>query len=452
MAGANTQQYGIKNWRIYREPIDGEAVHLTYQEIKDRLITNEAGDGTTLGTFYGGLITSVTSDANAAYNGPWYISYNVHFDAEKNKNVVSYSAERIPLKSEIDRILYAILDRPKYTKPKITVQFLSAVNGEYTTVSQAQTISEDVEIMSSFTPALKINWPARTEDNENGTRAENGIGTPDKPNYLLGYSYGVDENAGGILYNYLGSSYTAYSLDILDHPIQFSTYKVTAEGEYVIFDDLKISYLEASYMYYPQLCNIGSYEISYGEGNTMWFGKGIYIPDTVKYVVNAKWKYYWGLTDKVPGNEEQLKSKDSGFLNNSNLTGGTITSTKVGEGYNCKSFWIAYPVEYGLANFNGSVKIQVEKPDGTCFDLISISDKHKIQTKTLNVTLPDNTKKQYIVDFIDDLTPIGNKYAIISFKIVPSGEVEKVTQISLENGSDIMMTEDERIIITESFL
>ena len=26
MAGANTQQYGIKNWRIYREPIDGEAV------------------------------------------------------------------------------------------------------------------------------------------------------------------------------------------------------------------------------------------------------------------------------------------------------------------------------------------------------------------------------------------------------------------------------------------
>ena len=75
MAGANTQQYGIKNWRIYREPIDGEAVHLSYQEIKDKLITNENGDGTTLGTFYGGLITSVTSDSNDTYNGPWYISY-----------------------------------------------------------------------------------------------------------------------------------------------------------------------------------------------------------------------------------------------------------------------------------------------------------------------------------------------------------------------------------------
>ena len=43
MAGANTQQYGIKNWRIYREPIDGEAVHLSYQDIKDRLITNNTG-------------------------------------------------------------------------------------------------------------------------------------------------------------------------------------------------------------------------------------------------------------------------------------------------------------------------------------------------------------------------------------------------------------------------
>ena len=64
-----------QEWRIYREPIDGEAVHLSYQEIKDKLITNENGDGTTLGTFYGGLITSVTSDSNDTYNGPWYISY-----------------------------------------------------------------------------------------------------------------------------------------------------------------------------------------------------------------------------------------------------------------------------------------------------------------------------------------------------------------------------------------
>ena len=64
MAGANTQQYGIKNWRIYREPIDGETVFSYYTDITDRLITNDAGDGTTLGTFYGGLITSVINDEN----------------------------------------------------------------------------------------------------------------------------------------------------------------------------------------------------------------------------------------------------------------------------------------------------------------------------------------------------------------------------------------------------
>ena len=99
MAGANTQQYGIKNWRIYREPIDGETVQLTYQDILDRLEPNDAGDGTKLGTFYGGLITSVTSDGNNAYNGPWYISY------QKDENKISYHATRIPLITEINKYI-----------------------------------------------------------------------------------------------------------------------------------------------------------------------------------------------------------------------------------------------------------------------------------------------------------------------------------------------------------
>ena len=194
MAGANTQQYGIKNWRIYREPIDGEAVHLSYQDIKDRLITNEAGDGTTLGTFYGGLITSVTSDSNDAYNGPWYISYDI------TNNRVSYLAERIPVRSEVDYELYSVLARPKYTKPEMTVQFLSATNGiDLTAISKAPVIYEDVEVMSYFTPAFKINWPTRTLENENGTRAYDAVCKPSKPNELLGYSYGVAPN--GISFN-----------------------------------------------------------------------------------------------------------------------------------------------------------------------------------------------------------------------------------------------------------
>ena len=438
MAGANTQQYGIKNWRIYREPIDGETVISYYTDITDRLITNDAGDGTTLGTFYGGLITSVINDENTAYNGPWYISYNI------TDNRVSYSAERIPLRSEIIYEMYALLDIPKYTKPEMTVQFLSATNGVYfTTVSKAPVIYEDVEVMSYFTPAFKINWPTRTLDNENGTRAYDAVCEPSKPNELLGYSYGVAQN--GISFDCLGVHKTAYAIDTV---ISFPEYKLTTEGDHVVFDNLQISYLPSSYMYYPQLYDIGKYKFSYGKGKTAWFGEGICIPDTVKYVVNARWKYYWGLSDEVPENEEQLKSKKSGLLNNSNFINGTTTSTLVGKDYKCKSFWIAFPPEFALAPFADDIRIQLEQPDGICFDLISETQKMKL--KKMNVHLGDNsTIKEYNVAFINLEWPIGNKSAIISFKIVPTQE-EVVYNLNFEDGLHILTESEDNILRLES--
>ena len=446
MAGANTQQYGIKNWRIYREPIDGETVHLSYKDIKDRLITNTTGDGTTLGTFYGGLITSVTSDSNKTYNGPWYISYNI-----ENRRV-SYLAERIPVRSEIDFELYSVLEKPKYTKPEITVQFLSATNGVgLTTVSKAPVIYEDIEVMSSFTPGIKINWPERTSDNKNGTRAYDAVCNPSKPKELLGYSYGVAYNSGdansGISFWCRGIGKTAsYNLNTI---ISFPKSKVTTEGEYVIFDNLQISYLPASYMYYPQFYDRGRFEISYGEGETAWFGNGIYIPDTVKYVINVRWKYYWGLSDKAPENEQQLKSKKSGLLNNSNFENGTTTSTLVGEDYNCKSFWIAFPPEFALVSFTNDIRIQLEQPDGTCFDLISETQNMKL--KKMNVHLGDNiTIKEYNVAFFDFEWPIGNKSAIISFRIVPAEEANTIYKINFEDESHILTQSEDNVLRTES--
>ena len=439
MAGANTQQYGIKNWRIYREPIDGEAVHLSYQDIKDRLITNEAGDGTTLGTFYGGLITSVTSDSNDTYNGPWYISYDII------DNRVSYSADRIPVRSEVDYELYSVLARPKYTKPKMTVQFLSATNGiDLTPISKAPAIYEDIEVMTYFTPAFKINWPARTLENENGTRAYDAVCEPSKPNELLGYSYGVATN--GISFDCLGVHNTAYAIDSV---ILLPQSQATTEGEYVVFDNLQVSYLPSSYMYYPQFYDRGRFEFSYGEGKNAWFGEGIYIPDTVKYVVNARWKYYWGLSDEVPENEEQLKSKKSGLLNSSNFANGTTTSTLVGKDCNCKSFWIAFPPEFALVSFTNDIRIQLEQPDGTCFDLVSETQKMKL--KKMTVHLGDNsTIKEYNVAFFNFEWPIGNKSAIISFRIVPAEEVKIVNIMNLENEVNILTESEDNILRTES--
>ena len=56
--------------------------------------------------------------------------------------------------------LYYMLEQPKYTKPNINVQFLSAANNsELTTISNYETIHEDVEIGTLFTAGIKINWP-----------------------------------------------------------------------------------------------------------------------------------------------------------------------------------------------------------------------------------------------------------------------------------------------------
>ena len=406
--GAKQEQYGISNWRINREPIDAETVHLAYSDMQNKLVPNSTG--IIPGAFYGGLITSVTNDNNNAYNGPWYISVN-------KQNRVSYLAERIPVRSEIDFELYSVLEKPKYTKPEMTVQFLSATNGtDLTTVSEAPVIYEDIEVMSSFIPGIKINWPTRTADNENGTRAYDKVCNPSKPNELLGYSYGIAPN--GISFDCLGVHKTVYYNIDEDNPIQFTSYKVIEEGEYVVFDNLQISYLPASYMYYPQFYNNGRYEFSYGEGDTKWFGKGVYVPSTTKYVVNAKWKYYWGLSDKVPENEEQLKSKNSGFLNNSTLPDGTITSTLVGEDYKCKSFWIAFPTEFRSAPLQNGLRIQLELSDGTFFDLVS--ETQQVQSKTMYIHFGDNSlNKKYTVEFITFEWPIGNKSAIISFKIIP---------------------------------
>ena len=101
MAGANTQQYGIKNWRIYREPIDGEAVHNSYSDVLEN-IESDGNQGTKKGAFYAGMYTAVVDDKNSSYNGPYYISYQKTGNSDNIK--ITYQATRIPLANEIAEI------------------------------------------------------------------------------------------------------------------------------------------------------------------------------------------------------------------------------------------------------------------------------------------------------------------------------------------------------------
>ena len=468
MAGANTQQYGIKNWRIYREPIDGETVQLTYQDILDRLEPNDAGDGTKLGTFYGGLITSVTSDENPGYNGPWYISYNIHDDK------VAYSAERILTNSEINFEIGYLLENPKYTKPQMTVQFLipnsyNEPTGEYelTPVTENNVVWQDIEVGSYFTPAFQVNWSRRTLNNTNGTRSAysplevQNLGYS-IPNELLGYSYGITDkgikfgfcanpifglNNGGII-----PPYESKESNELNSLIFGSQIYANTEGSLntSLFEGIRIAYKCPSYMYYPQFYNRGRYEISYGEGETQWFSYGTYIPTANRYYLNSKYKYYYGFTEEQELTETELCDNiglNEGFLNFSNSSDGTVVSFTVGDNYNCKYLWIAYPYLDGsntsktnifkLGSVDDNIQIKVENPDGTCFDLVSdLSIDRNLQINNDGTYYRNRQDGATIVYSMVKLIleyPIGNKNSVISFKIVPNssgsggGTLEPIT-------------------------
>ena len=57
--------------------------------------------GTREGAFYPGLYTAVTNDENEAYNGPYYISYEVTEDGENTR--IEYSATKLATFDEIEK-------------------------------------------------------------------------------------------------------------------------------------------------------------------------------------------------------------------------------------------------------------------------------------------------------------------------------------------------------------
>ena len=92
MNKATDVQCGIVNHRIYREPLDGETVMQTYNDLMQHL-EMDGQCKTKKGRVYGGLITSVVNDPNETLNGPYYISYTTTY----NEGVpqISYLATRL---------------------------------------------------------------------------------------------------------------------------------------------------------------------------------------------------------------------------------------------------------------------------------------------------------------------------------------------------------------------
>lgn len=420
---ATQVQCGVTNNRINREPLDNETVLYSYADLIERIQPNGAAS-TKKGFFYGGLITSVINDENASYNGPWYISYEV------SGSQIAYHASRISTKEESDAELYMLLHQPEYTKPRMSVQFRSAVNNELTR-AQNTDVYEDVEIGTTFTPSLKVNWPVRTASDLTGTRMRIQNPTPQNIEgvWELGYSYGLNQIVAK-------SNGASKSFKTLDGEHTFNAITVTDETPINAVSDIRVDYKKSSYMYYPQLFAGRRYEVAYGAGDTAWFDAGSYMMPCSKYVVTGRYRYYWGFSDKVPSTIEEVKAGRSALLNSTKYELGTVTSDAVADGKDKLVFWVAYPSMYSISPYDSSTRVNVMYPDGLEFDLITPDQNMK--AKKLNIPLGNSAslKDDYTIAYSEFECPIGNANALVSFSIIPTEFVDAVFSISTEDGTD----------------
>lgn len=352
----------------------------------------------------------------------------------------------------LDIVLSSLLTQPEYTRPNIKAQYKLST-GAFTTAT-ASNYTETVELGTYFYPEFKIIWPTRTETNTTGTRAYDTVCDSSKPNYLLGYSYGIFPGDGSsnpgvsISYNDGGGfestiptacdkTLYAYALDTVYRGATTPCY-ILGENTYTLFNNLQVSYLPFSYMYFQQLYEKGVYVHAMGLPPKEWLSGGV-----SKLGANyaaGRLKYFWGFSgDSMnPGNNHPkdraaLRAQKSGWLSISNTpTEVPINTGEIGS-VNASKYclWIAYPdsddsitnaiitnKHYKLVANSDKFKIEVLMKDGMNFDLVSPDQ--PIKSAYLDIYL-GNSKytTRYKIAYIDFQKPIGNVNNVLKFSIAP---------------------------------
>lgn len=368
----------------------------------------------------------------------------------------------------LDIVLSSLLTQPEYTRPKITAQYKLSTESKYSlSTSNSSYCEKTVELGTFFIPEFQVVWPTRTSSNANGTRAENIEGDPSKkPNYLLGYSYGVvpkgyeypdgslaTNNGISIKYNNGGAlgaentdpnacnnAYYAYGL--------YTTYSGTTspcyilgETTYTLFSNLQVSYLPFSYMYFQQLYDKGVYVRALGLPPKQWLSGGV--AELGGFKVQGRLKYFWGFSGdskktpenpviNYPQNSTDLIGQKWDWLPQSNTS--TIVNINTGGvgTHNASKYclWIAYPdstddstntingKHYKLVTNQNNFKIEVLQQDGMNYDLVSPDQPLKSSFLTISLGNPKYTTR-YKIAYIDLLNPIGNINNVLKFSIAP---------------------------------
>ena len=393
-------------------------------------------------------------------NGSSYFHNNIY-------GPVSYTyVSSLGETATLDIVLSSLLTQPEYTRPKITAKYTLNNWSSYKSVTNNTDYTDTVELGTYFIPKFQVSWPTRTQSNTSGTRAYDAVCIPSKPNYLLGYSYGVvpkgykypdggsaANNGISISYNAGGTNTStnvgnktlyAYTLDTTCYGATSPCY-ILGETTYTLFSNLQVTYLPFSKMYFQQLYDKGVYVHAMGLPPKEWLNGGV--AKLGGFKVNGRLKYFCGfsgteykLGQNYPKTISSLRggsylgwlpiSSDSSSSGVKEITIGPIGATNASK----YCFWIAYPdsndssnstntiksKHYKLVAQSSSFKIQVKPESALASDLIG--DINKLKYAHLdNVTLAENGyKTRYKIAYIDFQKPLNIASHKIIFKIATS--------------------------------
>ena len=445
----------------------GTVAYNAYEVAFGRYNLSNSGDNPTIYSIGNGQSNSRRSNIiDFRQNGDMHKYGNSYFH-DNIYGPVSYAhVSSLGDTATLDIILSSLLTQPQYTRPNITAQYKG--NGGWVSTNNKNDCIETVELGTYFTPEFKVLWPTRTSSNASGTRAENYEGdTSKRPNYLLGYSYGVvpkgyeypdgslaanhgisiNYNNGGPLGaertdpNACNNAYYAYGLYTAHHHGEAGPCYILGETAYTLFSNLKVSYLPFSYMYFQQLYDKGVYVHAMGLPPKQWLSGGVATLGGFK--VQGRLKYFWGFSGdskktpenpviNYPQNSTDLQKGKWWWLPPSNESSVLeINTNDIGEGSKKYCFWIAYPdsdsndsikdKHYKLVAQSSTFKIQVKPAAALPSDLIGDLNKLKY-TYINNVTLGKDKKykTRYKVAYIDFQNPLNFASHKIIFKIATS--------------------------------
>ena len=387
-----------------------------------------------------------------------YIRNNPYFDKKIIANISYTYVDYLGDSANMDLVVHALLGEAYYYTPNPFGMFTTDnVNGGNLIASTASpyTYTATMEIGTYFHSGVRIWWPTRgTASGESLTYCSR-YPANTIPDYLnddmasFGYSYGL-VNDTAITFEYFkctswdsypttpttqGGGELTYVSSIPNNANGF-TY-IRSESTFTVIQNIKISYLNSTYIPYEKLRNVGHVHISYGlENNSPWFDNGVVkIPMT--YKVNGRYVWYMGFSSNVNAflniyNKTTNAERKSGLLSlvsngwstkgwaqTSGTTSHTFSSIPQSVAAQALCFWIAIPNQYELVKDGDKYSVMITNSAGQSWNLVTNDQPlHVLNQKSLpggsynalgSYQFP---YKFYYIDF--NGTPLGN---VSGFKI-----------------------------------